>query len=167
MMPKHNIPHLGVFALLLAFCATACTPPTPATDLTLPALFTDHMVLQRDTPIAVWGWASPKGTVSVAINDQQATTRANADSTWRLTLPPMPAGGPHTLTIAGADTLTLTDVLIGEVWVASGQSNMAWSVQASNDADAEIQAADYPTLRLFKVMRTVAYTPQTQVEAEG
>ena len=158
---------LGAAMLLLALCATACTPPTPATDLSLPALFTDHMVLQRDTPIAVWGWASPKGTVSATINGQQATTTVDADSTWRLTLPPMPAGGPHMLTIAGADTLALADVLVGEVWVASGQSNMEWPVQASNDADAEIQAADFPNIRLFKVARTVAYTPQTQVEAEG
>ena len=166
-MPKSHALPLGLLALLLAIGATACTPSTPTTDLKLPVLFTDHMVLQRDTPIAVWGWASPNGTVSVSIDGQQAATRANADSTWRLTLPAMAAGGPHTLTIAGADTLSLTDVLIGEVWVASGQSNMAWPVQTSNDADAEIQAADYPNIRLFKVTRTVAYTPQTTVEAEG
>ena len=166
MPPTHAL-RFGVPALLLALCATACSPSTPATDLTLPVLFTDHMVLQRDTPIAVWGWASPTGIVSVTIDDRQATTQVDADSAWRLTLPPMPVGGPHTLTIAGADTLRLTDVLVGEVWVASGQSNMEWPVQASNDADAEIQAADYPNIRLFKVARTVAYTPQKQVEAEG
>ena len=158
---------LSVLALLLVLGLAACTSPTPATDVTLPALFTDHMVLQRDTPIAVWGWAVPNGTVTVSIDGQQAEARAGADSTWRLTLPPMPAGGPHTLTVAGAETLTLNDVLVGEVWVASGQSNMEWPLQASNDAEAEIQAANFPNIRLFKVARTTAYTPQQRVEAEG
>ena len=158
----------SALVLLFAVTVAACTPPsTPATDVTLPVLFTDHMVLQRDTPVAVWGWAAPNGSVTVSINGQRAETRAGADSTWRLALPPMPAGGPHTLTVAGADTITLTDVLVGEVWVASGQSNMEWPVQASNDAEAEIQAAAYPNIRLFKVKRTVSYTPQQTVEAEG
>ena len=158
----------SALALLCAVSLAACTPPsTPATDVTLPVLFTDHMVLQRDVPIAVWGWASPNGTVTVSINGQQAETVVGADSTWRLDMPPMAAGGPHTLTIAGAETITLKDALVGEVWVASGQSNMEWPVQASNDAEAEIQAADYPNIRLFKVKRTVSYTPQQRVEAEG
>ena len=142
---------LSLLALLLALSIAACTPTTPATDVTLPALFTDHMVLQRNTPLAVWGWAAPNGVVTVSIAGQEAEARAGADSTWRLTLPSMPAGGPHTLTVAGAETLSLTDVLVGEVWVASGQSNMAWPLQASNDAEAEIQAADYPNIRIFNV----------------
>ena len=154
--------------VLIAVSVASCAPPpTPATDVTLPVLFTDHMVLQRDVPIAVWGWATPNGTVTVSINGQQAETVAGADSTWRLDIPPMAAGGPHTLTIGGAEAITLNDVLVGEVWVASGQSNMEWPVQASNDPDAEIQAADYPNIRLFKVKRTVSYTPQQVVEAEG
>jgi len=136
------------FALCIALTVAACTPPAPAAEITLPALFTDHMVLQRDKSIA------------------EATTRAGADSTWRLALQPMSAGGPHTLTIAGADTVTLTDVLVGEVWVASGQSNMEWPLQATNNAEDEIQAADYPNVRLFTVARAVAYSPQKNVEAE-
>lgn len=166
-MLQHYTPHFSAMALLLALGLAACTPSTPAADLQLPPLFTDHMVLQRDTPITVWGWATPDGTISVTLDGQQATTRVNADSTWRLTLPPMPAGGPHTLTIAGAETVTLTDVLVGEVWVASGQSNMEWPLQTANDAEAEIQAAAYPDIRLFKVNLTVAYAPQTHVGAEG
>lgn len=159
-------PFAPFFALLIALAVPACAPP-PAADITLPALFTDHMVLQRDIPIAVWGWAAPNGTIRVSINGQESQTRSRADSTWRLTLPPMSAGGPHTLTVAGEDTLSLSDVLVGEVWVASGQSNMEWPLQATSDAEAEIEAADYPSVRLFKVARAVAYTPQQDVKAEG
>ncbi len=157
----------ALLALLLALSLAACTPPSPATDVRLPVLFTDHMVLQRDTPITVWGWAAPGGMVRASIDGNEVETRAGADSTWHLTLPPMPAGGPHTLTIAGAETITLDDVLVGEVWVASGQSNMEWPIQASKDAEAEIQAADFPEIRLFKVTRSAAYAPQQAVEAEG
>ncbi len=158
---------VDLFALLLAISVAACTPRTPATDVSLPVLFTDHMVLQFDAPIAVWGWAAPNGTIAVSINGQQARTRTGIDSTWRLTLPPMPAGGPHTLAIAGADTLLLSDVLVGEVWVASGQSNMEWPVQAASDAETEIKAAAYPNIRLFKVARSVAFAPQQTSKGEG
>ena len=150
-----------VLALSLAACST------PATDVRLPALFTDHMVLQRDVPVTVWGRAAPGGTVTASLDGHQAGATVETDSTWRLTLPPMPAGGPHTLTVVGAETTTVNDVLVGDVWIASGQSNMEWPLRTTNDAEAAIQAANYPNIRIFNVANLVAYTPQDDVRGEG
>jgi len=153
---------LVLFLLLWAGCTAE-----PATNITVPALFSDHMVLQRDRDVPVWGTADPGGRVTVTLGDRQTAATAGPDGRWQATLPPMPAGGPHTLTIAGAETLTFEDVLIGEVWVASGQSNMEWSVENSNDAAAEIAAANYPRIRLFDVRHTVSSTPLDSVAADG
>jgi sialate O-acetylesterase len=125
------------------------------------------MVLQRETPVAVWGWASPQGLVAVSIAGHDAEVRAGADSTWRVLLPPLEAGGPHVLTIAGANTLTVSDVLVGEVWVASGQSNMEWPVARSRDSVVEVNAADYRDIRIYRVPHGVSYTPKADVQTEG
>ncbi len=94
-------------------------------NVTLPHVFGSHMVLQRDQALPVWGWADADEKVSVQVSDQPAvTTTANKDGEWRVTLPKMAAGGPLTMKIAGKNTITLDDVLVGEVWLCSGQSNM-------------------------------------------
>ena len=104
----------------------------------------DHMVLQRDQKDRVWGWAEPGEEVTVKIAGQSKTAKAGADGTWQVMLDPMPAGGPHTLTVEGKNTVKFDDVLVGEVWICSGQSNMQWSVGATKDADLEIATAKYP-----------------------
>ena len=96
----------------------------------VPAIFGPHMVLQRDQKDRVWGWAEPGEDVTVKIGGQSHATKAGADGSWQVMLDPMPAGGPHTLSIEGKNTLKLDDVLVGEVWICSGQSNMQWSVAA-------------------------------------
>jgi len=129
-----------------------------AASLRLPSVFADHMVLQRDRPIPIWGWAAAGATVSVRIADVARTTTAGADGRWTLTWEPLPAGGP--LSMAVADTtagegerIVIDDILVGEVWVCSGQSNMARRLAWSADAQAAIAKASDDHLRLFTVQQ--------------
>ncbi len=126
----------------------------------LPAVIGDHMVIQRDLPVKVWGTANAgeKVTVSLAGKSQAAT--ADKDGKWAVTLPPMTAGGPMDMTVAGTNRLTVKDILVGEVWVCSGQSNMQWTVRGAANPDEEVVAAKYPKIRLFTVARKTADTPQ-------
>lgn len=129
------------FASLLTRKAWA--RPTPAD------VFTDHMVLQRDINLPVWGAAEPGESVTVEIAGATADAVADADGAWRATLPPLSAGGPHELVVSGSDSTTFGNVMVGEVWIASGQSNMQWPMSASLRADEFIAAANDPDLRLF------------------
>ena len=113
-----------LFLLLLAAAPAAADPR-------LPAIFSDHMVLQQQMPIGVWGWAAPDERIEVSLRAQRVSTTAGRDGRWRVTLAPEAAGGPDELKVAGATvTKRFVDVLIGEVWVGSGQSNMQWEVRA-------------------------------------
>jgi sialate O-acetylesterase len=132
----------------------------------LASLFCDHAVLQRDLPIPVWGWAEPGETITVRLAVNEAKAVAGADGAWRVTLPPLPAGGPHEMTVAGRETITLHDMLIGEVWVCSGQSNMQMAVSGVLNGEEEIAAADYPAIRLFTVPNIPAMEPKADVLAE-
>jgi len=134
----------------------------------LAALFSDHMVLQRDQPAPVWGWAAPGTVVTVAFAGQRHTATAGADRQWLIRLDPMPASiEPRELLVTGNDgaSETIRDVLVGDVWLASGQSNMQWRVGDSLDPDAEIAAADYPLIRLFTVPNRAKADPSPEVEA--
>lgn len=144
---------------LLLCCAVLLTLAAAERPLFHP-LFADHCVLQRDRPIPIWGWTTPGATVQVRIAGQTAEAVAEADGRWRVTLPALPAGGPHELTLSGPAEATVRDVLIGEVWLCSGQSNMEQGVKVSRDAAAEIAAADHPQLRLCWVRKHIAVTPQ-------
>ena len=120
-------------------------------DVKLPAIFGNHMVLQRDQKDRVWGWADPGEEVTVTINDQTKTTKAGPTAMAGDARPDCPPADRYTLTVNGKNTLTFGDVLVGEVWICSGQSNMQMSVGGSNDADLEIRAANYPGIRLITV----------------
>jgi sialate O-acetylesterase len=128
------------------------------------ALFTDHAVLQQGVAIPVWGTADPGEAIIVSLGAETQKTRADDKGSWSVRLASRDAGGPHTLTIEAENKIVLSNVLIGEVWVCSGQSNMAWSVRRSNKAATEIASADWPNIRLFTVKRTVAGVPLTEVE---
>ena len=132
-------------------------------------IFTDHMVLQRDQPLPIWGWAAPGRTVTVEVGPHSARTRANAEGRWRLTLPPLESGkGPLTMTVkAGEETIRLTDILVGEVWLCSGQSNMEMSVNNSADGKAEIKAANHPNIRLFNIPHPTAMASDPQDDVVG
>jgi sialate O-acetylesterase len=120
-------------------------------DVKVPAIFGSHMVFQRDQKDRVWGWADPGEEVTVKIAGQRHTTKAGADGAWHVMLDPMPHGGQHTLAIEGKNVLRFDDVLVGEVWICSGQSNMQWPVAAATDSDLEIMTAKYPLIRLITV----------------
>ena len=139
----------------LLYAALAGTP-LPAQDAAggkpfLYPLFTDHMVLQRDVATTVWGWTQPGKAVTVTLAGKTATGGANAQGKWLVRLGTLPAGGPHTMTVTGPQTVEVRDLLVGDVWLCSGQSNMQMSVGGSMNAKAEIAAATHPRIRFFSV----------------
>jgi len=154
---------LALAALALA-CALAAAGPAHA-DPRPAAVFGDHGVLQRDRPVTVWGTADPGERITVRVAGHGASTTTSADGRWSVELPPLKAGGPHVLQVIGKRTVRIEDVLVGEVWVCSGQSNMQWPVGQSRDAKEEIAAADHPRIRLLTVPRRAAVEPQEDVEA--
>jgi sialate O-acetylesterase len=131
--------------------------------LEIPPVFTDGAVLQCDAPVPVWGRAEPGRTLSVSFAGQRHSAKAGEDGRWMVRLRPMKASRrprPMVVKGAGSGRIVIEDVLVGEVWICSGQSNMAWPVRSSNDAKAEIAAAKYPRLRLITVPRRPIETPQ-------
>jgi sialate O-acetylesterase len=127
----------------------------------LPHLFSDHMVLQRDKEIAVWGWADPGERISVSLGLNSSDTTAASDGRWKVALSAMPAGGPFTLVVKGEKTVTLKDVMLGEVWIASGQSNMTYGLSGATGAAEEIPKANDPGLRFFTVPNRISLEAQT------
>jgi sialate O-acetylesterase len=153
--------------LNLRLCSLAIFACLPAwADVALPALLADHMVIQRGLPVHVWGKAAEGESVSVTFRGSTRSTTADSIGQWSLYLPPVEAGGPYELTIKGNNRVTLTDIMVGDVWVASGQSNMEFPVKEAVNAQAEIAAADHPGIRLFHVKNKVAHYPLDDVEAE-
>jgi sialate O-acetylesterase len=126
----------------------------------LPAIFSDHLVLQRDTKTPVWGWADPGEEVTVGIAGAQQTAKAGADGKWMVRFENLKAGGPHVLAVKAGNQIEVKDVLIGEVWLGSGQSNMAMTVSRAKDFDAEKAAAVAPEIRVFTVSSGAAPAPQ-------
>jgi sialate O-acetylesterase len=136
--------------LLGALGLTALASSTVArADVKVPNIFSDHMVLQREQVNRVWGTADAGEKVTVTIGDQKLETAADSDGKWEVKINPLPVGGPYELKIAGNNTVTITDVLVGEVWICSGQSNMQWSINASYDADLEKLAAKNTQIRMI------------------
>ena len=137
------------------------TQPNLHAEVTLPRVIGSNMVLQRDMQVPIWGWASAGEEVTIILNTENVGTEplfstavvADAEGNWRTKLPAMAAGGPYILKVSSSNTLELTNILFGEVWICSGQSNMQCSVSASKDSEVEIAAADYPNIRLFYVPR--------------
>jgi sialate O-acetylesterase len=134
-------------------------------DIRLAGVFSDHMVLQRDRDIPVWGTADPGEKVTVSFMSKQVGTVAAKDGRWMVRLGKTNAGGPFELTAAGKNTVTLTDVMVGEVWVCSGQSNMGWTIRLMRDIEPVIAAADYPDIRTLTVRTISAGEPQKDLSA--
>ncbi len=146
---------------VLLTCASA-SPLSAAPRL--PSLFSDGMVLQRDAKNPIWGWAEPGEKVTVSLSGQFAEAVADSDGRWMVQLPPLPAGGPHTLAISGSSEISVKDVLIGEVWLCSGQSWMTWDMGRVRDSEKEIANAHSPQIRMFTVKKHAALTPQNDCE---
>ncbi|MCW3055793.1 MAG: Sialic acid-specific 9-O-acetylesterase [Chthonomonadales bacterium] len=126
-------------------------------------LFTDHMVFQRGIKAPVWGWTTPGKTVTVSMDGKSASATAGSDGKWMAPLGPFKAGGPYTLTVNGPETTKVEDVLIGDVWICSGQSNMEMGIGNVNNAQDEISKANNPNIRLFSVPKKIAGEPQDLV----
>jgi sialate O-acetylesterase len=152
------IPRAGLLAL--AVVSLPVWVQAARADVKLPAIFTPHMVLQRDMKDKVWGWADPGEKIMVSIAGQSQTVEAGPDGKWNVLLDPLKAGGPHTLTVKGKNTIDLDDVLVGEVWICSGQSNMEMSVGGSTDGDLEPLGANFPKIRLISVPKVGTQEPQ-------
>lgn len=136
-------------------------------NITLPRFFTDHMVLQRNQSIAVWGWAAPGEKISLTFVDQKKEVVADKDGKWSLRFDPETAGGPYDLTIKGMNEIVLTDVMVGDVWICSGQSNMEWTVAQSMNAVEELSQADNPYIRHIKINHIVNSQPQDDADNSG
>jgi len=152
---------LSLAVICLCFAASALQA-----EVSLPNVFGDHMVLQRGHQNPVWGKADPGEKVTVSIAGQSHATVANAEGTWRVQLTSMEAGGPHRLTVEGKNAIVFEDVLVGEVWVCSGQSNMRWKVKDSNHRDVEIASANLPEMRLITIPNVGTQEPQSNFNGE-
>ena len=154
-------PRVGPLAPALALLILTGDALAARAEIKLPALFSPHMVLQRDRKDKVWGWAEPGEKITVTIADQSKTAEAGKDGKWSLELDPLQAGGPHVLVVKGAkDEVKLEDVLVGEVWLCSGQSNMGFDVNSSTNGDLESLAARFPKIRLISVPQLGTQEPQ-------
>lgn len=136
------------WALVAAACV-ALAGATARADVKLPNVFGDHMVLQQGQKNKVWGVADPGEAVTVSIDKQSHPVTAAADGKWQVMLEPLSVGGPYELVVKGKNEIKIGDVLVGEVWICSGQSNMQWSVNASNDPDLERLSAKFPKIRMI------------------
>jgi len=130
----------------------------------LPRIFDDHMVLQQNQPIRVWGWASSGEKVSIFLNDRKATTSASKDGKWIVSLPAQKAGGPYVLIVKGLNQISLNDVMIGEVWLCSGQSNMEFNLKSSLFAKDELAKSGHSAIRQFKVPNRMSAIPLDDLE---
>jgi sialate O-acetylesterase len=127
------------------------------------AIFGDGMVLQRDKVNTIWGWSTPGDVVKVDIADKSATGTAGADGKWTVKIQPPPVGGPYTVKIAGKQTVELKDVLVGDVWICAGQSNMGFGLRQARNGAEEVKNANYPQMRFYSVAERPAYSPQIAV----
>lgn len=149
--------HLVILFLALSYLVNA--------DVKLPLLFSDDMILQRDKPIPVWGWADANEKIVIQFNNQTVNTKADKNGKWNVSLKAEKAGGPYEMTIKGKNTHTLKNVLVGEVWICSGQSNMEYIVSGVIQAKQETNDADFPMIRHFTVEKDMSSTPKTALKS--
>ncbi len=154
----------AIFSFLCLFCILSAMA-----DVRLPKIFGSQMVLQRNKPVPVWGWADAGEKVTVelsrdGITRQTKTVKAGKDGKWITQLNPSEAGGPYQMVVKSKkNSIILSDILFGEVWICSGQSNMGWTVQASDNAEEEIRNANYPMIRHLAVPREMSLTPNEDI----
>jgi len=149
----------GAVLLALSTSGTCAESRLPFVN----GLFTDNMILQREVPCPIWGWTEPGENVTVTLGDQTVTATAGSDGRWSATLGPQPAGGPHTITISGSKNLTLKNVLFGDVWICSGQSNMDMGIEVTNQYLNELPWAPADKIRLYWVKGTSSFAPEATV----
>ncbi|MDN4503906.1 sialate O-acetylesterase [Alteromonadaceae bacterium BrNp21-10] len=154
-MPKSIFCKTILLGLMLMLSTSAIA------QITLSPLFSEHMVLQRDKPVRVWGTAAAGQTLSISIAKHQLNTKADSDGNWQVMLPASSKGGPYTLKINADEILSIDDVYFGDVWIAGGQSNMEWKLSWGIDnLEQETLDAEYPQIRVFEVPNIVAHEKQ-------
>lgn len=131
----------------------------------LPKIFSDNMVLQRNGLIPIWGWADANEKIEVRFNNQVKSVKAGKNGKWLIRLDAENAGGPYDMTIKGKNTVQIRNILVGEVWLCSGQSNMEWTVGQSMNAKQEIAAANNLFIRHIKIQRDISSLPQNDINA--
>jgi sialate O-acetylesterase len=146
-----------LFGVLFSFAAFA--------DVRLPGFFSDNMVFQRDKSIPVWGWASANEKITATFDGEVKTTKADRTGKWQVSFSAKPAGGPFSLSVKGRNNIVLQNILVGDVWICSGQSNMEWNVLSSADPEKEIGSANFPQIRHVKIPNTASASPQNDVSA--
>ncbi|HEV2695530.1 MAG TPA: sialate O-acetylesterase [Verrucomicrobiae bacterium] len=151
--------------IILTVLLYAANPATSRAEIRLPHIFGSHMVLQREKPVTIWGWAASGENINVQLGPTIKTTKANDRGEWKVVLPTMSAGGPYTLTVSGSNTVTYEDVMVGEVWLCAGQSNMEFGLGRADHGKEEIAAANHPGIRLL--MEKGDWAPQPQSDQEG
>jgi sialate O-acetylesterase len=149
---------VGGLVAAIILCVSVAAAEREPLPLVSP-IFGDNMVLQRGKPNAIWGWAKPGDEVRVEIAGKKAKAVAGTDGRWELKIKPPAPGGPYTLRIEGAQPVELHEILVGDVWLCGGQSNMELPLERTRDGKTEIAAANHPEIRLFKVQSHPAYTP--------
>ena len=149
---------------ILCFCTCLLFSAITNAEVRLPKIFSSNMVLQQGRENPIWGWADKGEKIILEINGKIIKTKAGVDGKWKALLPVMDYGGPHTLNIKGKNTLQLGNILIGEVWVCSGQSNMEMLVKSCLNAETEIASSNYPEIRLFSVPKAVSNSAKDDIE---
>ncbi len=136
-------------------------------NVKLPKVFGDNMVLQRDSEIPVWGWADIGEKITITFHDQKVKTTADKEGKWNVRLEPEKAGGPFSMTVKGKSEIIINNILIGDVWICSGQSNMEWPLSNTNNGAETIQKAGNQNIRLLVVPRTISVSPLEDVDVDG
>lgn len=149
--------YLAILFVAFSFCSNA--------NVRMPLLFSDGMVLQRNKPIPVWGWADANEKVEIHFNKQTKTITADSNGKWMVKLDAEKAGGPFELSVSSKNKIVIKDVLVGEVWICSGQSNMEFQVSKAMDAKAEIEDSNYPMIRHFGVAQDLSGSPKEDLKA--
>ncbi|MFH1719927.1 MAG: sialate O-acetylesterase [Planctomycetota bacterium] len=162
-MSRNRIYSSRLTALILCSLMLLANAGTALAAVKLPAVIGDNMVLQQGKQITIWGWANPGEEVmaSVSWHSMKWAVTADEEGKWSFKMNSPEAGGPYEMTISGKNVITIKNIMVGEVWVCSGQSNMQFAVRQANNAEQEIAEADYPNIRLFTVERKVADQPQS------
>lgn len=160
-MQRKKIFHLSVMLSLCLF-----TIPSMA-DVRLPKIFESNMVLQRDKPVNVWGWASPGEAITIKLNDQSVSGKADRNGEWKVSLPALKAGGPYEMLISGKNEIILSNILIGDVWICGGQSNMQWRLDQTGFQEEDSAWLQKAPIRLFTVHTDMDYMPKEDLTGSG
>ena len=159
---------LSPYIVIVALIVASSSVPQARADVTLPKAIASHMVLQRDRPLPIWGWADPGEEVTVKLDEATATTKADDKGNWKVSLPAVKADGKaHRMTVVGKNKIELDDILIGDVWIGSGQSNMEFSLGGSTGGKEAIAKADYAQIRLLHVQKIQQKEPAKDITVAG